>query len=470
MALIKKTVILTFFLNVGILKTIAQNVKIIEFGWDYPDVTQLTNRLDSMQNTSFDGICFSLQRNIMEAFDTSLKKDSYFQFKKLPSLRWGKYSSNFIILKGFSRTGGNWFNDLAWRNIRANMTNLSKAMKTGNLSGILFDPEYYYDNKLFNPWTFSSQQYPGKTLAEVQHRVKQRGQQFISSLQSVKKSFNFISVWIASLIGQEKKYTPLDKTRHILLISFIEGILGVKNNDVTITDGDEYAYWNVKPSQFLEAKNILKKTMLELLNSERPKKEAKNIEIAQPVFYDGLLATSPSFDKGLARDVKWRWLNENIKFAIASSDKYVWLYSERLNWWNDNLNDTLFTMLKKNKSAFVKSNITVNINNELTSSFIDNIADKNINTKQGYFSDINKNKNEIAFNFNWNQKLHKLNINFQNKLPASTSIYVNNSLAKQFAHSNLKVKVGVPSFEKGILVIINQYEDKTESSAVYVSQ
>jgi hypothetical protein len=132
-------------------------------------------------------------------------------------------------------------------------------------------------------------------------------------------------------------------------------------------------------------------------------------------------------------------------------------------------------MLQENKSAFVKRDITVNkrditVKNRLASSFIDNIADKNINTKQGYYSNINKNKNEIAFDFNWNRKLEKLNINFGNKLPASTFIYVNNVLTKQFAPFNSITNVGLPSFDKGILVIINEYENKTESSAVYVLQ
>ena len=66
-------------------------MKIIEFGWDYPAISELAVRLDSMQNTPFDGICFSFQRNIMEAFDTSLKNDGYFEFKQLQSLEWGKY-------------------------------------------------------------------------------------------------------------------------------------------------------------------------------------------------------------------------------------------------------------------------------------------------------------------------------------------------------------------------------------------
>ncbi len=463
---ILKKMLVVIFSVVSFLNAKSQNVKIIEFGWDYPDATQLSNHLASMQNTPFDGICFSLQRNIMEAFDTSLQQDSYFEFNKLPSLEWGKYSSNFIILRGFSKTGGNWFDDNAWQNISSNMVNLSKAMQMGNLSGILFDPEYYYKNELFNPWTFSNEQYPGKTLAEVQNQVKQRGQQFIASLQKVKSSFTFISIWIASLIAQEKKYTPLDKTRHILLISFIEGILENKNSGVTITDGNEYAYSNIIPSQFFDAKTFLRKTMIELLHSEQSKKEAENIQIAQPVFYDGLMGTTTFFDKGLKRSLKWKWLNENLKYAIASSDHYVWFYCEHINWWNGSINDTAFAILQKDKSAFVDNN--VKSNNSYKTSFVGTTGYNNINSNQGYYNATIEEKNEKAFDFNWDLQQKKLNVNFKDRIPTDTKIYINNTLAKQLTPSNVMASISLPDFTKGVLAIINSYQDKTESSAIYV--
>jgi hypothetical protein len=463
---IAKKPLLVIILSFSLLETEAQKVKIIEFGWDYPDVTQLSRRLDSMQNTPFDGICFSLQRKIMESFDTSLQQNSYFQFNKLPSLKWGKYSNNFIIVRGFSKTGGNWFDDIAWQNISSNMVNLSRAMQIGNLSGILFDPEYYYENKLFNPWTFSQAQYPGKTLAEVQNQVKRRGQQFIASLQKVKSSFTFISIWMASLIAQEKKYTPLDKTRHILLISFIEGMLENKNNGVTMTDGNEYAYSNATPSQFFDAKSLLRNTMIELLHSEKSKKEAENIEIAQPVFYDGLMGTTPFFDKGLKRSLKWKWLNENIKYAIASSDHYVWFYCQHINWWNGTANDTALAILQKDKSAFVDNNTRPNYGYK--SSFVATTGYNNVNSNQGYYNATVEEKNERAFDFNWDSKQKKLRVNFRDKIPVATSIYINNTIAKQLTPSNLNVRVSIPAFTTGVLAIINTYRDKTESSAIYV--
>lgn len=461
----KKMMVAVFYLLITFLKAYSQNVKIIEFGWDYPDIHELSTRLDSMQNTPFDGICFSFQKNIMEAFDVTLKNDSYYEFKRLQSLKWGKYSNNFIILRGFSKTGGNWFNDKAWKNISENMINLSRVMKIKNIKGILFDPEYYYEDELFNPWTFSSEQYPGKTLLQVQNQVKQRGKQFISSLQKLESSFTFISIWMASLIAEEKKYTPLKDTRHVLLISFIEGLLEKKNKNVIITDGNEYAYWNSKPSQFLEAKSLLRNTMSELLHSEKSKKEVENIQIAQPVYYDGLMGTNSPIGKELKRNIKWKWLNENLKYAIASSDQYLWFYSERYNWWRGPANDTLLTILKENKASFNK---TRGPDENYTTLFVKRNSYDNINSQKGYYVDTNEVKNEPAFNFFWNQELRELILNFCNKIPLSTFIYINNILQKEFRPSNLNEGVGLPAFTNGRLVIINKYKDTTESSAIYI--
>lgn len=463
----KKITILILFLSAIFLRATSQNVKIIEFGWDYPDVMELSNGLGSMQNTPFDGICFSLQRKIMEAFDTAVQSDQYFEFEKLNQLHWGKYSSNFIILRGFSKTGGNWFDDYAWENISHNMVNLSKAMKAKNIKGILFDPEYYYENKFFNPWTFSAEQYPGKTLEQVQNKVKQRGEQFIIALQKQQSSFTFISIWIASLIAQEKKYTPLEKTRHVLLISFIEGMLNKKISTVTIADGDEYAYWNKTPSQFLESKNFLKNTLLQLMHSQKAIQQIKNIEIAQPVFYDGLMGVAPSFDKGLKNAAKWKWLNENIKYALASSDQYVWFYSQRINWWKGNINDTLLGILKENKLAIANSNLKPVIHNNM--SFSNKVGYNNINSNKGYYHNITgSEKNETAFTFEWNSALKKLSIHFNNTLPLLTYIYLNNKLKTQLSPTSSDTTINVPTFTKGNLIIINKYKSNTESSAIYV--
>jgi len=461
------TMLLTFLFGFCPHLSIAQKPVIIEFGWDYPDVKTLHNQIDSMQNTSFNGISFSLQRTIMEAFDTVAKTDGYFELNKLTKIKWGKYTDNFIIVRGYSKTGGNWFDDSAWITIEKNTTGLSKAIKAGRLKGILFDPEYYYTDSLYNPWTFTKSQYPNNSFNEVKDRVKLRGIQFVSALQKHSPSFTFLSLWITSLIAEEKKYNiPVERTKHALLIPFIEGMLEGKKNTVIITDGNEFGYWNNKPSQFAEAAAYLNKNLDELLSTKKAKLIAGGIKIAQPIFYDGLMAKVPLFNKGADNQTKWTWLDENIKQAFASTDNIVWFYSERVNWWQDKVNDTLVALIEKNKDFYWKRNTTKKNDNVLNISF----GADNINSNKGYFYNSAKGGpvkiGGLAFTYKWNSRTKKLSIKFIDSLPVSLFVYTNNNLKKNITPKKQSTTLTLPAFYKGRIIILLKYKNNTEAAAI----
>ncbi len=451
--------------------SLAQKPILIKFGWDYPDVKTLNSRIDSMQNTPFDGICFSLQRSIMEAFDTVPKKEGYFEYDKLKAIKWGKYTDNFIVLRGFSKTGGNWFDDSAWITIEKNITGLSKAMKAGRLKGILFDPEYYYTDSLYNPWTFTKSQYPVHSFNEVKERVKKRGIQFVSALQKHKPTFTFLSLWITSLIVEERKYNiPVEKTQHALLIPFIEGMLEGKKQTVTITDGNEFAYWNNKPSQFAESTAYLKKSLIELLSAKKAKSVARGIKIAQPLFYDGLMAAVPLFEKGADNQTKWAWLDENLKQAFASTDNIVWFYSQRINWWEGKVNDTLVALIQKNKDFYLDKNTTQKNSNVLSFSW----GADNINSGKGYFYKSAKGGpvkiGEKAFTYKWNSRSKKLTVNFIDSLPVSLSVYTNNILKKTILPKKQSTIFTLPGFYTGRMIILLKYKNNVEAAAIEVAR
>lgn len=57
------------------------------------------------------------------------------------------------------------------------------------------------------------------------------------------------------------------------------------------------------------------------------------ISSAQSVYFDGLYAQLPEFNKGFDTQTKERWLEDNLYNAFKTTDEYVWFYNERLNWW-----------------------------------------------------------------------------------------------------------------------------------------
>jgi hypothetical protein len=48
------------------------------------------------------------------------------------------------------------------------MNALSLALQTGRIRGIIFDPEYYFEDPIRNPWTYTKIQYPDQSFEEVQ--------------------------------------------------------------------------------------------------------------------------------------------------------------------------------------------------------------------------------------------------------------------------------------------------------------
>ena len=445
-----------------------QQPKIIHFGWDNPDIRRLFDSIGLMQNTPFDGICVSFQEYIMEAFDTSVQPDSYFMYDKLRCIQWGKYTDNYLFLRGISKSGGSWFDDKAWMAISKNMNSISKAIKIGKLKGILFDAECYYEDPLANPWTYSNTKYPNHSFNLVQDKVRERGIQFIKSLQKYSNDFSFLSIWLSSLVAEDLKLSPFQETRHALLIAFMEGILLGKNENVKLIDGNENAYWYSKPSHFLASADYLKKNTINLMRSAKAKKLAINIKIAQPVYYDGILARHSSLEKGITVPDKWKWLEENLKYAIATSNSnVVWFYNERINWWRDNINDTLIDILKNSKTDFI-NNV-----GEVISKTKKTIQPKvkNINTGMGYYYYIEQKKpmktGNIAFKYSWNKKNNTLNLKYINKFPSSVSIYINNTLSVIFKPTGLESSLNLKDFVLGKrLGILAHYEDMTEASAL----
>src|SRR5574343_1771764 len=240
---------------------LAQSGKLIEFGWDYPDVHQLSVNLPAMQQAPFDGICFSLNRQIMEAFDTAQHLPAFFPVKELVGLKWGKFQSNFVYLRGYGVRGGCWYNDSIWKRIISNMEQLSKVMQAPTIKGILLDPEYYYEDPFYNPWTYSTTQYPGKSFEEVSQQVKNRGKAFIQALQKYKPQLELLSIWLASLYHEDLKVSKPENTRHALLIPFMEGVLVGKDEGVKLIEGNEYGYWFTQPSEFYFSKEKLHRTL-----------------------------------------------------------------------------------------------------------------------------------------------------------------------------------------------------------------
>ena len=104
----------------------------------------------------------------------------------------------------------------------ANAGLYARAAKTTGAKGILFDPEPYGTN----PWTYSSSKFGGRSFAQVQAEVRQRGAQWMTALQNQYPDITVYTCFLSSMPMQEfPDGRGLQSHMYALLPAFENGML-----------------------------------------------------------------------------------------------------------------------------------------------------------------------------------------------------------------------------------------------------
>lgn len=350
--------------------------KLIEFGWDSPSVSALKDNLSQREKTPFDGVCFSFDYNRYTAFDTARYADSKFQYTDLSKIQWGKFTDNFLIVRGAGRTGARWLDDRSWANISQNIKKISKALDIAKAKGIAFDPEYYFKDSTLNPWKYAASWYNNLSYQEVGNYVRKRGQQFIQALQTYKPDVKILCLWLLGWVYVQNQTHPIEETNMALYPFFVEGMLEGKNNSSEIIDGNESAYTYQSFMPFVRTGVNTRENQRKLINKSLHSK-FKQVSVAQSVFFDYLYAKLPKYDKGFDKQTKEQWLKDNLYFAFKTTDKYVWFYNQKINWWKNEIDPGVTEIITAVKDK---------INSELNSNSIETtgkLSILNFKRKQG---------------------------------------------------------------------------------------
>ena len=389
--------------------------KLIEFGWDYPNVDYLKANIYEMEkNTPFDGVVFSFQSDPYYAFDTDRLSSNYLKFDDLSKIQWHKFTDNFIFIWGVGKSGPHWTEDDSWIKIIDNLTRISKAIEISHSKGIVFDPEFYLANPLLNPWIYNKESYPQLSYEQVGEFVKKRGIQFIQALQTSKPDVKVLCFWLWELVAKQNRTQPIINTAMALYPFFIEGMLEGKNKESQLIDGNETGYWYTNAIDFItsagEERANAKKFLPPFLWSKIDK-----ITFAQPLFYDGIFALKPAFDRGYDKETQNRLFRNNLYYALQTTDRYVWLYSEQLNWW-------------KKPDEVVVAKIITGVKNKADNN-IHNIQEKT--SGHSSFETLSgEDHSDPGFNFNYSVQKRTLFISNLKKGTKTINIYANSRLIR----------------------------------------
>lgn len=320
--------------------------KLIEFGWDEPDLEFLLHNRAVMERSPFDGCVFHVNTSVPGMKSESLtwqgwgrrefKPDEFLVILKdlaanpplNPESPRKSFDHNFLR---FNVTPGNldWFDD--HRAVVANARLGGLLARRGRCDGILLDTEQY-EGQLFD---FKKQRdATRRNWPEYAAQARRRGQEVMAAFQEEYPDLTLMLTFGPSLVwGQTQGGKgPIEGCRYGLLVPFVDGLIDAAKGKTRIVDGFEQSYGYREAAAFERAH--------ELMTSKAA------VLMADPPAYRRLILAG----FGLWLDYDWRkrgWkpelpesnyfspdrFHDTLRAALQWSDEYVWIYSEKPRWW-----------------------------------------------------------------------------------------------------------------------------------------
>jgi hypothetical protein len=312
---------------------------LIELGWDSPTPNIVKANLKAMEQQPFDGLVISLNAGKTIFNKVAYPESAYLQDRNdlaaiSPPEPKPRLGHNFISIWSARETAWDWFDDSDWNAAETNARNFAKTAKAGRLKGFFFDPEPYGTS----PWAYNAQLYPKQDFVSVQTKVRARGAAFLNAIQNEMPEVKILMLFGVTIVkAQAEEAGNLEKADWVLLASFIDGMLDVIKPQTELIDGHEGSYYLTNAQGFDDFRTY-KQAARSYVSPENRAKYDQQFKIAHAVYVDGLLNlwNSPRFFGFYLRNEteRQRMLEHNTFHALRSSDEYVWVYNENMDWWN----------------------------------------------------------------------------------------------------------------------------------------
>jgi hypothetical protein len=341
--------------------------KLIDFGWNSPFVREYRENMKLYESGPFDGVTLKLSEEVcngnvfMVKNWAKIRSETKEAEKKLISSieKSNILTDNFIVIYGASQM--DWFSDADWALADDQIRFAARLAKAADCKGVLWDPEPYKPGK--NPWKYNEQEKASQySFEEYYNQVRKRGAQFIKALQEeypgiVIFSLRELSDWqngspfsgaLLPVVSRENTISELGNAWWGLHPAFYAGLLDGIEQDTELIDANEEAYYYTSPLEFYMIRATLADDARALIPKELWAKHASFFRIGHAISADYIagnwLGMSPFPYKLTGQGLmmtsanRARWFEHNAYYALRSSDKYAWLYTEDMNWWkNDKL-------------------------------------------------------------------------------------------------------------------------------------
>jgi len=315
--------------------------KLIEYGWDVPTPAFVRAHIREMEQRPFDGLILRLP-NLGNVFTVENWDEAQYAaaLDDLRNIEWRTFADNFVIM--WSASTMDWFSDKDWETVRRNVGLVAQAAAAGRCRGVCFDAEPYGAN----PWEYASAAHRAeKSFAQYEAQVRKRGAEFMRAItghmpNAVVHTFFLLSLFpdVAAEPDPARRAQALSRESYGLLPAFVNGLLDAAPPAAIITDGNESSYYYTDSCSYYRAYHQIRQSALSLVAPENVRKYQSQMQVSQALYVDqvfNLRQNMKLLSSALAPEERARWFEQNVYYALATADEFVWCYSERVNWWED---------------------------------------------------------------------------------------------------------------------------------------
>jgi len=314
--------------------------KLVEYGWDVPVPSFVAENIRAMEKRPFDGVIMRL-RGPGRVFSPQKFNEADYadEFAACEKIQWDTFTDNFLML--YAASTMDWFNDSDWETVVHNTRLVAKAAALARCKGVCFDAEPYGNN----PWHYPEQAHAQeKTFAEYETMVRARGAQFIDAIEAELAGPVIHTFFLTTLGGlrqaalaatPEAQDEALAQQGYGLYPAFINGMLDAMDEGTILNEGNESSYYYTTSEQYYEAFYYCKQGALGLIDPAHERTWRAQTRMAQALYVDHLFAmrTRENESSFMTEDERAKWFEHDVYWALKTSDKHVWLYSEKMNWW-----------------------------------------------------------------------------------------------------------------------------------------
>jgi len=311
--------------------------KLIEFGWDRPTPDILVNDAAALENHPFDGVVAELHTGpkvfLHHAYPASaFTKDE----SELRSFHSTRLTDNFLLMWTTREPDWDWFSDGDWAAAEQNVRSFARVAHSGGFRGIMLDTEAYGPSA----WDYRQQPHRDQySLGTYEDQVRKRGGQFMRALLSELPDAQVLLTYSPASLALYRTNTGNREVEasYGLLLAFLEGAQQVLSGGARLIDANEGAYYYNTPQEFTAAADRLHRDLAAQCGRPRTGTCKAPWGVAQAVYVDWSVPPTGKYETIGAflpsPSDRLQLLEQNVFWALKTSDEYAWVYGQSLNWW-----------------------------------------------------------------------------------------------------------------------------------------